>query len=40
MCIRDSYHDTRRGAQRAIRSHVQHLQALGYQVTLHPTTAA
>ena len=34
------YHDTRRGAQRAIRSHVQHLQALGYQVTLHPTTAA
>jgi hypothetical protein len=34
------YHDTRRGARRAIRSHVQHLQALGYQVTLHPTTAA
>ena len=30
------FYDTRGGTQRAIRNHVHHLQALGYQVTLHP----
>jgi transposase len=30
------HYDTRGGTQRAIRNHVQHLQALGYTVTLHP----
>jgi len=30
------FYDTRGGPQRAIRNHVRHLEALGYQVTLHP----
>ena len=30
------FYDTRGGPQRAIRNHVHHLEALGYQVTLHP----
>ena len=30
------FYDHRRGTQRAIRSHVRQLQALGYQVTLEP----
>jgi hypothetical protein len=30
------FYDTRGGAQRAIRNHVSRLEALGYQVTLHP----
>jgi transposase len=30
------HYDQRRGTQRAIRSHVRQLQALGYQVTLQP----
>ena len=30
------FYDTRLGTQRAIRNHVQHLQALGYHVTLQP----
>jgi transposase len=30
------HYDTRGGTQRAIRNHIRHLQALGYQVTLHP----
>lgn len=30
------YYDQHRGTQRAIRSHIRSLQALGYQVTLHP----
>jgi transposase len=29
------HYDTRGGTQRAIRNHVQHLEALGYTVTLH-----
>jgi len=31
-----TFYDTRLGTQRAIRNHVQHLQALGYQVDLRP----
>jgi transposase len=30
------YYDQHRGTQRAIRSHIRSLQAMGYQVTLHP----
>ena len=30
------FYDIRGGPQRAIRNHVRHLEALGYQVTLHP----
>jgi len=30
------FYDRRGGTQRAIRNHVRHLEALGYQVTLHP----
>ena len=30
------YYDHRRGTQRAIRTHIRQLQALGYQVTLEP----
>jgi transposase len=30
------HYDTRGGTQRAIRNHIQHLEALGYTVTLHP----
>lgn len=30
------HYDQRRGTQRTIRNHVRQLQALGYQVTLHP----
>jgi transposase len=30
------HYDTRTGTQRAIRNHIRGLQALGYQVTLHP----
>jgi transposase len=30
------HYDQRRGTQRAVRSHVRQLQALGYQVTLQP----
>ena len=30
------FYDVRGGPQRAIRNHVRHLEALGYQVTLHP----
>jgi len=30
------YYDQRRGTQRAVRSHIRQLQALGYQVTLQP----
>lgn len=30
------HYDQRRGTQRAIRSHIRQLQALGYQVTLQP----
>jgi transposase len=30
------FYDTRGGPQRAIRNHVHHLEALGYQVSLHP----
>ena len=29
-------YDTRLGTERAKRNHVQHLQALGYEVTLEP----
>ena len=31
-----NFYDTRLGTERAKRKHVQHLQALGYQVTLQP----
>jgi transposase len=31
-----SFYDTRRGTQHAIRNHIRQLEALGYQVTLHP----
>ena len=31
-----NYYDQRRGTQRAVRSHLRQLQALGYQVTLQP----
>ena len=30
------YHDRHVSTQRAIRSHVRHLEALGYQVSIHP----
>lgn len=30
------HYDTRAGTQRAIRNHIRRLEALGYQVTLHP----
>jgi transposase len=30
------HYDTRAGTQRAIRNHIRHLEALGYQVTLQP----
>jgi transposase len=30
------HYDRRGGTQRAIRNHIRHLQALGYQVTLRP----
>jgi transposase len=30
------HYDRRGGAQRAVRNHLRHLEALGYQVTLHP----
>ncbi len=33
------FYDTRLGTERAKRNHVQHLQALGYKVTLQPTAA-
>jgi transposase len=31
-----NFYDRRGGTQRAIRNHIRHLQALGYQVTLNP----
>ena len=31
-----NYYDTRLGAERAKRNHIQHLEALGYKVTLEP----
>jgi transposase len=31
-----THYDTSRGTQRAVRSHIRGLQALGYTVTLHP----
>ena len=30
------HYDQRRGTQRAVRSHIRQLQALGYHVTLQP----
>ncbi len=33
------FYDTRFGAERAKRNHVQHLEALGYKVTLEPAAA-
>jgi hypothetical protein len=30
------FYDRRGGTQHATRNHIRHLQALGYQVTLHP----
>jgi transposase len=30
------YYDRRGGTERAVRTHLRHLQQLGYQVTLHP----
>jgi len=34
-----NFYDTRLGTERAKRNHVQHLEALGYKVTLEPTAA-
>jgi len=34
-----NFYDTRLGTERAKRNHVQHLEALGYTVTLEPTAA-
>jgi transposase len=31
-----NHYDTRAGTQRAVHNHIRQLQALGYQVTLHP----
>jgi transposase len=31
-----NYYDTRLGTERAKRNHVQHLEALGFKVTLEP----
>jgi transposase len=31
-----THYDTRKGTQRAIRNHIQHLKDLGYDVSLHP----
>ena len=33
------FYDTRLGTERARRNHVQHLEALGYKVTLEPAAA-
>jgi transposase len=30
------FYDTRGGTQRALRNHIRRLEALGYQITLHP----
>ena len=34
-----NFYDTRLGTERAKRNHVQHLEALGYNVTLEPAAA-